>query len=358
MATKVRARVHLTRAALALLVMAGGLWLSTTGIAGVHWRDVVAVLGGVTLVQLAVLAGIWALGLGIYSLVLASSLPGLGVHRSLLLNLSGSAVANVLPLGGAIATALNWRMVRRWGHSNSDFVAYSVLTNILDVLTKMLLPFVAVGALLYFSMDVPTLLWVATAACGAVLVTVVAVRLWLVRQDRRRKESGVPVASAETAATSAATSAAAAGPTPAGRGERLRGFLRSQVLESGTRIGALFRAGWPWMVPASVGYVVAQVVLLDFALRDVGLEVSVAAVVAAAAIERLGTIAAITPGATGIAEIGTIAFLIATGLDPAAVVAGVLLYRVFIVVVEIPVGGTLLGGWAMHQRLVAGRRLA
>ncbi|MGZ4444555.1 MAG: lysylphosphatidylglycerol synthase domain-containing protein, partial [Nocardioidaceae bacterium] len=209
-------------------------------------------------------------------------------------------------------------------------------------------------ALLYFSMDVPTLLWVATAACGAVLVTVVAVRLWLVRQDRRRKESGVPVASA----TSAATSAAAAGPTPAGRGERLRGFLRSQVLESGTRIGALFRAGWPWMVPASVGYVVAQVVLLDFALRDVGLEVSVAAVVAAAAIERLGTIAAITPGATGIAEIGTIAFLIATGLDPAAVVAGVLLYRVFIVVVEIPVGGTLLGGWAMHQRLVAGRRLA
>ena len=58
------------------------------------------------------LAGIWLGGLGIYSLVLSAALPGLGVRRSLLLNLSGSAVANVLPLGGAVATALNWRMVR------------------------------------------------------------------------------------------------------------------------------------------------------------------------------------------------------------------------------------------------------
>ena len=34
------------------------------------------------------------------------------------MNLTGSAVANVMPLGGAVATALNWRMVRGWGHSD------------------------------------------------------------------------------------------------------------------------------------------------------------------------------------------------------------------------------------------------
>jgi uncharacterized membrane protein YbhN (UPF0104 family) len=132
--------------------------------------------------------------------------------------------------------------------------------------------------------------------------------------------------------------------------------VQPALKDSGARIAALLRAGWRRMVPASVGYVAAQVVLLDYSLKAVGLQASVAVVVAAAAIERLGTILPITPGATGIAEIGTVAFLIATGLDPAEVVAGVLLYRVFIVVIEIPVGGTLLGGWMVHQRLLARRR--
>jgi uncharacterized membrane protein YbhN (UPF0104 family) len=70
----------------------------------------------------------------------------------------------------------------------------------------------------------------------------------------------------------------------------------------------------------------------------------------AAAIERLGTLIPITPGGTGVAEIGTIAWLVASGLDPVEVVAGVLLYRIFLVALEIPVGGTLLAGWALLRR--------
>ena len=70
----------------------------------------------------------------------------------------------------------------------------------------------------------------------------------------------------------------------------------------------------------------------------------------AAAIERLGTLVPITPGGTGVAEIGTIAWLVAVGLDPVQAVAGVLLYRVFLIVMEIPLGGLLLGGWAWAQR--------
>jgi uncharacterized membrane protein YbhN (UPF0104 family) len=345
MSKQARARAVATRAVLVLLVMAGGLWLSTTGIAGVHWHDVFSVLASVTLANLVVLAIIWAAGLLIYSVVLATSLPGLGAHRGLLLNLSGSAVANVLPLGGALATALNWKMIRRWGHPDSAFVAYTLLTNALDVLAKMLLPFVAVAALLLWSMHVPTLLWVATVVCAVVLVGAAGVRLWLMRPGRAQEDDE--------------TDSAPPGERIPGR--LLHGLVRKVqpvVRESGSRIGGLLRDGWPRLLPASVGYVVAQVVLFGYALSAVGLEVSVAAVVAAAAIERLGTVLPITPGATGIAEIGTIAFLIATGLDPASVVAGVLLYRLFIVLIEIPVGGTLLGGWMVHQRMLASRRAA
>ena len=49
-------------------------------------------------------------------------------------------------------------------------------------------------------------------------------------------------------------------------------------------------------------------------------------------------------------ELGVIAWLVAAGLDPTSVVAGVVLCRVFLVVLEIPVGGMLLGGWAWRQR--------
>ena len=73
-------------------------------------------------------------------------------------------------------------------------------------------------------------------------------------------------------------------------------------------------------------------------------------VLMAAAIERLGTLVPITPGGTGVAEIGTIAWLVAVGVDPVQVVAGVLLYRVFLIVMEIPLGGLLLGGWAWAHR--------
>ena len=106
--------------------------------------------------------------------MLSAALPGLGVRRSLLLNLSGSAVANVVPLGGAVGTALNWRMVRRWGHSNAAFVAYCVLTNVLDVLTKLVLPLVAVAALVALSTHVPPVLWAMAAGCAAVVLVAAA----------------------------------------------------------------------------------------------------------------------------------------------------------------------------------------
>src|SRR3954452_10764400 len=158
------------KTAVVLGVAAAGLWTATHGVAGVMWSDVVHVVGGVALWRLGLLALIWLGGLGIYSLVLSAALPGLGVRRSLLLNLSGSAVANVIPFGGAVATALNWRMVRLWGHTNVAFVAFCVLTNALDIMTKLALPIVAVAALLAISMHVPAVLWVVAGGCAAVLL--------------------------------------------------------------------------------------------------------------------------------------------------------------------------------------------
>ncbi len=322
MQERARYRAYAWKTALVVGVAFGGLWTATHGVAGVRWVDVATALHGVDPSRLGMLAAIWLGGLGIYSVVLSAALPGLGVRRGLLLNLSGSAVANAVPLGGAVATALNWRMVRTWGHSDRAFVAFCILTNALDVMTKLLLPLVAVATLLALSLHVPAVLWLLTACCSGVLLVALLARVALAR----------PFASG------------------LGRDRRWHTVLRTYLRDSGARIQALLAGHWPRLVPASIGYVAAQVVLLFFALRSVGLDAPVTVVLTAAAIERLGTLIPVTPGGTGVAEVGTIAWLVAAGLDPVQVVAGVLLYRVFLIAMEIPLGGALLGGWAWLHR--------
>ena len=300
----------------------GGLWTATQGVAGVAWAEVGAALRGVTAWQLLRLTLVWFGGLAIYSTVLAAALPGMGIRRSLLLNLSGSAVANVVPLGGAVATALNWRMVRSWGHSDVAFVDFCVLTNALDVLSKLLLPAVGVVALIAVSAHVPTLLWLVAGACLATALVVVLLHAHLV----------------------------GAGGRPAAYSRRRITALRHRLQESANRIHAVLTGGWSRLLPGSVCYVAAQVLLLTLCLRAVGLDPSVGVVLMAAAVERIGSLVPVTPAGTGVAEIGAVAWLVAAGLNPAAVVAGVLLYRIFLVLAEIPVGGVLIGAWAWFQR--------
>ena len=312
---------RLAKTALVVGVVGGGLWTATHGVAHVGWSDVVATLRQVELRQLFLLTLIWLGGLAIYSLVLSAALPGLGVPRSLLLNLSGSAVSNVVPLGGAVGTALNWRMVTRWGHSSSAFAAFCVLTNALDVATKLVLPLVAVAGLTLVSAHVPTTLWVMAACCAAVLGVGVLLEPVVRRVSLRPRN-------------------------PHGFSER----LRAQVRDSWLRIRELVRTGGPRLIMASAGYIAAQVALLDVSLHTVGLDPPLTVVIMAAAIERLGTLIPITPGGTGVAEVGAIAWLVGTGLPPVEVVAGVLLCRVFLVVMEIPLGSVLLAGWLWRQR--------
>lgn len=300
------------KSALVATLVGGGLWTAAHGVAGARWTDVTAVLYGLQVRQVATLGLIWLAGLAVYATVLSAALPGLGVRRSLLLNLSGSAVANVIPFGGAVATGLNWRMVRKWGHSNRAFATFCVLTNALDVATKLILPAVAVISLVLVAGHVPAALWVIAWTCTAVLLLLVLLQAVVITSGRRHWL------------------------TP----------LRQTLLST----HRLLLDHWRRLVPASLVYVSAQVALLDFSLKAVGLQVPVTIVLMAAAIERLSSLVPFTPGGAGFAEIGTIAWLVTNGLDPVEVVAGVLVYRFFLIAMEVPVGGLLLGGWAWLQR--------
>ena len=58
----------------------------------------------------------------------------------------------------------------------------------------------------------------------------------------------------------------------------------------------------------------------------------------------------VTPGGVGVPETGCVALLVALGGDPATSAAGVLLYRLFTYLLEIPVGGLGIAWWVSRGK--------
>jgi hypothetical protein len=152
-------------------------------VAGADWDDIRGVLAALTPVQIGALTLVWLAGLWVHTIALAAAMPGLSCGRGFFLNLTGSAVSNLLPLGGAAGTALNYSTSRSWGFSTSAFLRWALVTNIWDTLGKLVIPGVALVWLLVDSTESPGAL--VRAAVGSLVVLGVLVALtWLaLRQE-------------------------------------------------------------------------------------------------------------------------------------------------------------------------------
>jgi putative heme transporter len=115
-------------------------------------------------------------------------------------------------------------------------------------------------------------------------------------------------------------------------------------------VASVLAERWRQMSLGTAGYALLQATLLWACLHAVGASAAPAVVLAGFAADRVMTFAVVTPGALGFVEAGTAAALIALGGNPAAVAAGVLLYRGFTFALEVPVGGAWLAGWLFLRR--------
>jgi uncharacterized membrane protein YbhN (UPF0104 family) len=339
-------RTRVRRVALPAVVVLVAVWAARhASSVGVSWSAAWRLIAHLSWQWPAVLSVVWFLGLCVHTVVLTGSMPGLSHRRALTLNLSGSAISNVLPLGGVAGTVLNLGMVRGWGHSGLDFARFVVVSKAWDLVAKLVMPLVAVAALLGCGFveagrhSAMLLLAAAAAAVAGVLVVAalagragallrsvtLAERLW-VRAGRR---SG---------------------------GTRVPGWT---ALVTGLLDGAdqLVRGRWVTLSWGMAGYWMLQGTLLWLCMVAVGVHLAVPVVFAGLVVERLLTLLAITPGGMGPVEAGTVAALIALGGDPTGVLAGVLLYRGFIFLAEIPVGALAAALWLITRR-VAVRRTA
>ena len=90
--------------------------------------------------------------------------------------------------------------------------------------------------------------------------------------------------------------------------------------------------------------------LLDFLVVEGHAVAPGAVLFAGFAVERVMTLLVITPGGVGLAETATAFALVALHADPVVSAAGVVIYRMFTYLFEIPVGAAWLAAWLIRQR--------
>jgi uncharacterized protein (TIRG00374 family) len=310
-------------AAVALLV-------SVPASVGTSWTNVLGALEALPVLTLAVLALLWIAGLTCNSVALAASLPGLTTRRALTLSLSGSAVANLLPLGGAAGVA----MTQSWGFSRKSFATYTVTTNVFDVASKLAVV-AAASAILLVGGDAALLHQGATTALEALLVLPVLGAVLLHQPSAARLGRALDRLAGAV-------------------GSVIRRPLRTRLHERLPHLSAatvgLIQRRWGRLAVGTVSYAGLQVLLLWACMHAAGLDLGVASLAGAFAVDRLLTLLPLTPGGLGLVEGGMAAALTALGAASEPVVLGVVLYRAFTYLAEIPVGGLTAMVWTLRRR--------
>jgi uncharacterized membrane protein YbhN (UPF0104 family) len=295
-------------------------------VTGAHWGPVLENIEALSAREVALLLGLWLLGLYAHTFLATAALPDLTHRQALQLNLSGSAVSNLVPFGGALGMGLNYAMVRSWGHGPGSFAPFTALTTLWNVLVKLALPVVALGLLVVAGgLPTPGLALAALLAAGS-LTTVLLLVMIALASERAASVLGRGCQVVGSAALRFVHSS--------------RQLACEQaVLDLRERMSGLLRRRWHRMLFGMMTYAVLQATLLWMIMHMLGSSLGIVPVFAGFSFGRLLTLLVVTPGGVGIAETGSAALLVALGGDAAVVAAGTLLFSAITFALEIPVGG-------------------
>ena len=312
------------------LGVAAFLLIRLPQLVGTTWGRVGAQLWDLHPRTLAVLSLVWFVSMLAYTLVQVSALPGLAHGRALLMNFSSSAIASGVPGGGALSLANNWYMLRAWGFSNAQFTTYTLMANLAIAAGKLCLPILGALAGVLLGVRLPGWAGVVVATCAAVLVLgAVGIRL---AGAASRRGAWLPSRPEE------------------GRVRRWSVHVVAAVQEGLRECGQVIREGHLRLFGGVAAQFTAQYLLLLLCLRATGAAATPGQVLFAYAIGRVVTVIPITPAGLGASETGAGATLVAWGGAAAPTIAGNLLFTMFVVLLEIPVGAACLGVWHLVRR--------
>jgi putative heme transporter len=290
-------------------------------------------LGRLTAGQFIALFLVWGLVLLTYTGVLTAALPGLSHPQALVVNLSGSAVSNVVPFGGAVGVGATYAMTLSWGFDVPAVTLSILVTGIWNVFMKLGLPIVALLILIVAGRATATLVAPALIAL-AVLIAGIVVLTLILRSEQLADRIG---AFAQRAGGRMLRVIRKPPPTT----------WRQAVLDFRHQSIDLLRTRWKRLTLWMIVYNAGQFLLLLFCVRVLGAdthELGWIEVLAAFSFANVLTTIAITPSGVGFVEAGAVAALIAFGGPETASAAAVFLFRGFTYLMEIPLGAV---GWAV-----------
>lgn len=305
-------------------------------VTGTRWSEIADVVGRLSALDLLVLGAVWLAGIWCYGFVITASLPGMRHAQAVTVNVTSSAVSNLVPFGGALGLAVTFAIGRSWGFTSGAVALSALVTGIWNVLAKLALPMLGLLALVA-APDVSSAGLARPAAIGA---GVLAVALTVL----------VGSLSSETLALVTGRFAEAIGHGVL----RLVGSTRRLTWDQGIprwrrRVIGLVRDGWVRLSLGLVGFLGAQAALLYLILMMLGSDLGPAEVFAGFAFGRLLTTIVVTPAGTGFTETGTAGLLVALGGDPAVSASAVLLFSGFVVFLEIPLGAMGYLVWLLRR---------
>jgi putative heme transporter len=320
-----------------LVIAVGLLGWGLPHFAGTSWHRVFRVLEHVGPLTAVGLLFIMMAGLWLYTFTLTGSLPGLSHPRALIVNVCGSSVGNLLPGGGAAGVAATYAMCRSWGFSRRDISTSVVVSGVWNVLARVTLPVIGIGALVLGAGDLPKAVARGGIIGGAVGLLLLGLFVAVI------VSGGAATAIGRTLDTMLR-------PLWRRRQQRHELSIDDLVRDLRARITGVVRTGWASMTFGLVGFFGVYYVLFWFCLNAVGVHVSFAHMFAAYALGRLLTAVGITPGGVGVTETGTAAVLVGWGADPAAATAGVVLFSLYTHLMEIPLGAVGWLAWGLSRK--------
>ena len=285
-------------------------------------------------VAVLVLATAWSLFT--YWIVVVLATPGLTYPQAAVMTQSTTAVANSVPLGGAVAVGLTYAMFTSWGFSKARSTVSVVVTGIWNNFVKLAAPILALALLAFEGR--PEGGRVAAAIAGlAGLVGAIVLLALILRSEGFAAKVGIVTGRWASAVLRFA------GRRPVTGWDRAVVKFRRQV------IGLVQRRWVPLTLATLLSHASLYLVLV-VSLRVVGVsddDVGWAQVLAVFAVARLLTAIPLTPGGVGVVELALIEGLTRAGGNDPQVVVAVLLFRLLTYVLPIALG---LGTYIVWRR--------
>ena len=290
------------------------------------WRDITRFspgsLVGMLVLQLCSFACLWAL-----QYVALQARRWFPVITS---QLAGNALAKVAPGGGAMGSALQYRMLVQAGLPPASTVSALTAVNLLVFGVVLALPVLAIPALLRGAVDrtlletaaIGLIVFFVASAVGAVLLSTDGPLAWVGRVIQR-------------------------GRNRLRRGAEPLHRLPERLLRERDRILATLGPRWKRALAATVGRWTFDYLTLLAALAAIGSHPRPALVLLAFCGAQVLAQIPVTPGGLGFVEAGLTAMLALAGVKAGDAVLATFAYRLFSYWMPLPLG---LAAFALHKR--------